>query len=101
LNAICYALADVKSYHDELKDFDFWKRTAKHAAEIEAAVGMSMPPDWHNAGYDAVTSLLAWNWLHKIVGHPAPSSTRFTTSRSEQREFVPVIDPPAPTLPLQ
>lgn len=77
LNAICYALADVKCYHDELQDFDFWKRCAKKAAEFEANAAMKIVPDWHNAGYDAVTSLLAFEWLRKIVGHPSPSSTKF------------------------
>ncbi|OOG43457.1 hypothetical protein [Rhodanobacter sp. C05] len=77
LNALCYALAGVKTYNDELRDFDFWKRTAKWAAEFEATASMRITPDWHNAGYDAVTSLLAFEWLRKIMGHPAPSSAKF------------------------
>lgn len=76
LNAICYALADVKTYHDELRDFEFWKRSAKKAAEFQAAAAMGIEASWHNAGYDAVTALLAFEWLRQIAGHPAPASSK-------------------------
>jgi DNA polymerase III epsilon subunit-like protein len=77
LNTVCHALAGVKRYHDAPRDFDFWKRAAKRAAEFDALARLGIAAAWHHAAYDALTSLLAFEWLRKVIDHPAPASTRF------------------------
>ncbi len=74
LDAVCYALADNKTYGDSPTSFEQWEAMAKRAAELYAKIGYEMDPAPDDAGYLALTSLLAWRWLCAIVADPQPAT---------------------------
>jgi len=58
LNSVCFTLADVTGFS--------WS-TIKHHAKIFAENTIPGTPDWHNAGYDALASLRAWEYLKSLI----------------------------------
>ena len=76
LNAICYTLGSAKTYMDQPRSFDEWKTMAKKVSEFHVHLAYDRTPQWHDAGYDALTSLLAWHWLRGIVRDPWPATCR-------------------------
>jgi hypothetical protein len=73
LNAVCYSLGNVKTYLGEVTETARWKRMAKYCAEVHLAIE-GRRPDWHDAGYDALASLLSWQWLRAVIADPDPGS---------------------------
>jgi hypothetical protein len=63
LNSVCFTLAQAgrrRAYRPEhALGFESWKKRAKKAAE--SMIGGDAR--WHDAGYDALASLLSWWWL--------------------------------------
>ena len=77
LDTLCYALAENKTYGDSPTSFEEWKAMAKKAAELHAKIGYEMDPVVDDAGYSALTALLAWRWLCAIVVDPHPATWRW------------------------
>ena len=64
LNAVCFALGRVARHSGSFPSWTAWRRMSKRAAEKELT-DLGIGATWHDAGYDAVASLLSWQWLRK------------------------------------
>jgi hypothetical protein len=72
LNAICHTLGGSKPYVGERPSAATWKQMAKHVAEAHLLLSKGLEPRWHDAGYDALASLIAWRWLRQVTADPLP-----------------------------
>jgi hypothetical protein len=75
LNALCYTLDGSKTYNDQHRSFEEWRTMAKRVAEYHALAAYGRAAQWHDAGYDALTSWLSWRWLRQIIADPFPASS--------------------------
>lgn len=66
LNAVCYTMAGTIPYLEVFPDRANWKDMALKIAEQRLAL-LGMPPEWHDAAYDATASIVAWNWMRAIL----------------------------------
>ncbi len=66
LNAVCFLLAGTLVHGGSRPSWTGWRRLAKRAAEARLA-GEGIEPAWHDAGYDALASLVAFEWLRARV----------------------------------
>jgi hypothetical protein len=78
LNAVCFTLGGALHLGGSTPKWSTWKRLAKEAAQ-SSLLAAGVATDWHDAGYDAVASLAAWNWLRdRIAGLPMPAPAATT-----------------------
>lgn len=74
LNAICHTLEGNKPYAGRLPSAVEWKKMAKEAAATYLFLSRDLDSRWHDAGYDALTSLLSWRWLGQVIADPCPGA---------------------------
>jgi hypothetical protein len=74
LNAICHTLEGSKPYAGRLPSAIEWKKMAREAAAIHLFLSHDLEARWHDAGYDAMTSLLSWRWLQQVIADPCPGA---------------------------
>jgi len=74
LNAVVYSLAAAKPYLGERPPFATWKRMARRIPELRVLSLRGTPPKAHDAGEDALTSLMSWIWLRQIIADPSPGA---------------------------
>ncbi len=73
LNAVCFTLGGSLRLGGSTPKWSTWKRLAKEAAQA-SLLAAGVAPSWHDAGYDALASLAAWNFLRdRIAGLPMPA----------------------------
>ena len=70
LNAVCFTLGGVLRLGGSSPKWNTLKRLAKDAAQAALLAG-GTATTWHDAGYDALASLLAWQWLRDRIRQPA------------------------------
>ena len=66
LNAVCFTLAGALTVEGGHPKWTGFKRMARTHAE-ETLQELGMPPGWHDAGYDALASILAWRYLRSLL----------------------------------
>ncbi|HVR07115.1 MAG TPA: hypothetical protein VMW75_03645, partial [Thermoanaerobaculia bacterium] len=76
LNALCYSLEGAKPYAGRRPTAAEWKEMAKAVAATRLLLGRDLDTQWHDAGYDALTSLLSWQWLRQVIADPCPGGVR-------------------------
>jgi hypothetical protein len=64
LNAVCFTLAGVAWLGGSQPRWTGWRRLAKREAE-DRLTALGIEPAWHDAGYDALASLVSWRWLRE------------------------------------
>ena len=63
LNSIIFTMSELIMGEVKYAKFTGWKSRAKKFAEEF----MGSPPQWHDAGYDALAGLVAWHWFRDRV----------------------------------
>ena len=64
LNAVCITLGGAAEHGGSRPKWTGWKRMSKRAAEDRLSA-LGVEPQWHDAGYDALASLFAWEWIRE------------------------------------
>lgn len=67
LNSVVYTFGDIVPYINKRPDSSIWKKMAKEAAYYFLLCEEARKPKPHDAGDDALLSLLSWRWLRNVL----------------------------------